>query len=110
MVRRLRVGDDRRGTKGVIEFMATTVQRGKYDATSLADALLVLQRHYGLDSAEFFRAYRAGSPVIGHIPGLARHQWASYYAEWLELTGASDKTAPTEDALAEHTRRDLCVA
>jgi hypothetical protein len=91
--------------------MATTVQRGTYDAASLADALLLLQRHYGLDSAEFFRAYRAGSPEISRIPGLPQHQWASYYAEWLELTGASADSAPQEHALAGRTRRDIaCVA
>jgi hypothetical protein len=85
----------------------SNIQTGTYDAHSLAHALVVLQRHYGLGSAEFFRAYRADSDQIDHLPGLVRHQWASYYAEWLELTGSSDDSAPEEDALAGHTRREI---
>jgi hypothetical protein len=90
--------------------MATNVQIGTYNATSLANALLVLQRHFALSSPDFYRAYRADSADIGHIPSMARHQWASYYAEWLELTNASDDAAPEEDALAGHTRREVCAA
>ncbi len=90
--------------------MGTNVQTGTYNAASLEDALLVLQRHYRLDSAEFFRAYRVGSDEIDHIPGRARHEWASFYAEWRELTGAPNDTAPQEDALARHTRREITCA
>ena len=90
--------------------MATNVQTGTYDANSLANALVVFQRHYRLDSAEFLRAYRTGAGDLRHIPGLAQHQWASYYAEWLELTDAPDGSAPEEDPLAGHTRREVTCA
>jgi hypothetical protein len=91
--------------------MATNVQRGTYSASSLADALLTLQQHFRVSSPDFYRAYRTSGAGIEHVPGMTQAQWASYYAEWLELTGAPDDAAPEEDALAGHTRREVaCVA
>src|SRR3954447_7666352 len=83
----------------VIEFMASNVHQGTYDADSLADALIELQRHFGLSSSEFYRAYRADDPSIAAIPRLVRFQWADYFSEWLELTDSSADDAPHESVL-----------
>ena len=85
---------------------------GTYDTASLAHALLAFQVHYRVDSATFFQAYLADAAdgFARPISGRQQHRWASYYREWLELTGAESGSVPEEDALTRHTRDEIVCA
>jgi hypothetical protein len=56
------------------------VEKASYNAASLERVLLVLERHYGMSSAEFYAAHEAGESLEG-IPEFDRHVWASFYRD-----------------------------
>jgi hypothetical protein len=88
--------------------MESNMATGSYSAESLERALLTFQQRYEIDSETFLRRHQADDPELGRImPGFLRHTWASYYAEWRELTGADEHASPQEDALAGQIRREL---
>lgn len=75
-----------------------------YSAATLERVLQGFERTYGMDSAEFMAAHVADdSERLDGISGFTRHSWASFYAEWRELS-ASD------DGFAENVEHELALS
>jgi hypothetical protein len=75
-----------------------------YSAATLERVLQSLERTYGMNSAEFMAAHVAddGERLAG-MSGFARHSWASFYAEWQELSGS-------DDGFAENVEQELALS
>ena len=63
--------------------------RYSYDASTLRHSLAEFERAYGLDSDEFYVAYREGGELPAELPRFDRHVWASFVEDVRRLEGSS---------------------
>jgi hypothetical protein len=90
--------------------MDSGVVTGSYGTQSLARALKALESRFSMSSAEFFEAHSRDEPSLDEaLTGYLRHTWASYYAEWVELTG-QPVVSDEDDPLADQIERELQAA
>ncbi len=76
-----------------------------YDAPTLDRSLQLLEERFELATETYLRARSEGDEsTIGHVPHFARHQWASFHAESIELRGT------TTHAVDGHVEHELQVA
>jgi hypothetical protein len=77
------------------------MERRYYNAQSLRAVIDSFEDRFGLDSEVFYEAHYADDESVRQIPHFLRHSWASFYREWLELSG---------DGFAASVKRELELA
>lgn len=77
-----------------------TTKPAVYNAATLDRALLLLERRFGLSSADFFDAHRRDDPQLHEMPQRLRQLWANLYRERRRLG---------EDPLIGEVERELAL-
>lgn len=71
-----------------------------YNSATLDRALLLFERKFGRDSADFFAAHRRDDPALKEMPQRLRQLWVNLYRERQRLG---------EDALIDEVERELAL-